>query len=554
MVAFTLGAWIPAAAQAQQQINQGQLKPQVIAPTGGIQTNTADILRTKEYAKVINNLQMLKRGVWTSRGIGWTKQRAGQFNSGAAFLEMAQHFTTSGTQRFVFQVGDKVYSYDLGTSTETQLASSLSTSAIPCMRSYSSTVFIYVNGDSEPRFWDGNPANTLATGGVFPVTVATVQYSKPTIVELFATRAVYAGFAAQPYTVLLSDAYGPNQFTASVPLSSADCGAFTLPAALGPIIGLRTLRLGNSTNDQILLIGCTRGIAFIGGTDATNFYQREITRSHGLLSNRAWVQVQNDLYYPATDGLRSLSNLNTAATLAPETVSHGINDLWNRINTTHKGKIFAVHHPSTQEVQLWLPIDAETTCKNVLVLNYNTQRNVDGTIAPIFSTKSGIEGSCGTDYNGTTYIGGVGSTVGYLQTHYSGDDYDGTYIAWIFMPALMETNAANPMQSSGSRRFVIITEGATQAFTAEAYVVNTLSTGASQWRQVFSQRLGATAATITDLGTWKSGTTTTYPHLIEFDPMGNARFWGIRLYAAQAGDHIDVVAISQTQAVGGTRQ
>lgn len=553
LISWTLAAWIPAAAQqaTQQTATGGQVKPNIVAPTSGLFTTTADILRSKEFAKVLNNVQMTKRGIWTSRGIGFTKQRNTTFNSGAEILEMQTHFTSDGTQRFVIQAGSKLYSYNFSNSTETEIGSGLSTTAVPCMRSFSPGVFIYVNGDSEPKNWDGVPANVVTAASGWPQTVATVSYSKPSLVEVFGTRAVYAGFPAQPYTVLISAANQANTFTISTPQVATDGGAFTLPSALGVITGLKTLRLGNSSNDQVLIVACRRGMAFIGGTDATNYYQRELTRTHGCLSNRSFVQVQNELYYCATDGIRTLSNLNTSATLSPETLTYGIQDLYNMINTSYINKIFAVHHPSTQEIQFWIPINNDTSPQNVIVANYNTQRNADGSLAPVFSTKSGVAGSSGFDYNGTMYIG---TTTGYLQTHYSGDDYDGTYIAWTIIPALIETNSNNPQQSSGSKRFLILTEGKSQAFRAEAWVVDTLTTQESQYVKVFDQRLSATSSSITNYGTWQSGTTTSYPHIIEFDPIGNGRYWGIRLYAEQASDHIDLVGINQLQTVGGNKQ
>lgn len=550
IISWVLACWIPAIAQ-QAASGPGQPKSNLLAPTEGLYTNTADLLRSKEYAKTLNNLQMTKRGIWTDRGTGFTRQRAGTFNSGTSFLEFATHFTSDGTQRFVFQVGGKVYSYDLGTSTETQITTGLSTTAVPCMRSYSAGVFIYVNGDAEPMNWDGVPANVMTSPGAWPPTVATVSYSKPKIVELFVTRAAYAGFPANPYTVLLSTASNANTFTISSPLTATDGGAFTVPSALGPIVGLKTLRLGNSSNDQILVIGCTRGMAFIGGSDATNFYMRELTRSHGLISNRAWLQLQNDLYYAGTDGIRTVSNLNTSATLAPDTLTYPLNDLYNRIVPSLTAKIFAVHHPSTQEVQFWLPIDSDTVPAHVLVMNYNTSKNTDGTIAPIWSTKDGISGTCGFDYNGRTFIG---TSSGYLNEFYTADDNNGTYIAWSFVPALIETNAQNPMQSSSSKRVLLLTEGPAQAFTVTAYGVNTSSSNETMWTELFQQAVTASTSSITDIGTWQSGTTTTYPHIIEFDPTGSARYWGLRLHAAQTGDHINLVGVMQLQTVGGLKQ
>lgn len=567
IIAFTLACWIPACAQAQMAVQQ-PIKPNVLTFSRGLQTNTADLLRTKDYAKILNNVQMTRRGVWTSRGIGWTPVdtiAVDGFSQPQSqdFIEIAQHFDANSVQTMFFQVGRKVYSYVVGTLTETYQGT-VGNYNVPCMRSYSPTVLVYVNGFDEPKAWDGNV--TFAALAGWPITVGAINYSKPSICELFVTRMVYAGFPAQPYTVVLSKAATHNTFTVAAPTVATDAGAFTLPSALGPIVGLKTLRLSNTTNDQILLVGCTRGMAFIGGTDATNFYSRELSRQHGLLSNRGWIQIQNDLWYPATDGIRSFSNLTSSATLVPDTLTFGINDLWGRVNTNYTRMIFAVHHPSTQEVWYWLPVDSDTFCQHVIILNYNTDKNIDGTTAPIFSTRDGLEGGCGTDYNGTMYIGGLfnastNTTTGKLLNFYSGDTNNGLDILWTIMPAFIESNSQNPLQSSQSKRILILTEGGAQSFRAEAYSVSTnANDSSSRWDLVHMQRLSSGTGGSSGAfyyATWNlTQLTATYtPHIIEFDPPGTARYWAIKLSSENPlHHHIDLVGIAQLQNVGGGRQ
>jgi hypothetical protein len=553
IISFVLSCWIPALAQANT-------KTSVMSPDRGVITNTADLLRPADAAKVINNLQMTKRGVWTSRGIGHDRiaLQDTAFNSGATILEMAIYDSVeSGTlTRFIIlQAGDDVFAYRPemaeGMGNPTTESTSHSSTAVPSMKQFSDGIFLWANGDAEPRYLAGPFGTNFAALSGWPVTVSGTQYSKPKYLETFATRAVYAGFPGKPFNVLFSKANAHNTFTVSTPTVATDAGAFEIPSELGPVTGLKTFRIGNDASDQVLVVGCERGVCFISGTDATDFSYKEITREHGVVSNRAWVQVQDELFYPATDGIRSLSPaaLDNGATLTQNTPSTVVQDLYAQVDEDLEDKIFAVHHPSTQEVQFWLPIEGDTVPSHVLVMNYANSQ--PGQVNPIWSTKDGISGTSGINFGGRFLIG---TPTGWLHEYYIADDNDGSYIQWSFVPALIESDNSNPGRSSSSRRFYILTEGPAQSFTATAYGVDTSSTNTTRWTQLFQQSLSASAETVTDTSTWASGNTTTTPHIIEFDPTGSARYWGLRLHAAQSGDHINLIGVIQLQSVGGMKQ
>ncbi len=62
----------PPPASMTELSQQGRsLKTDIIAPDKGLATSVSDLLRSSQYARVLNNLQMLKRGVWSSRGTGF---------------------------------------------------------------------------------------------------------------------------------------------------------------------------------------------------------------------------------------------------------------------------------------------------------------------------------------------------------------------------------------------------------------------------------------------------------------------------------------------------
>lgn len=559
---------LPGFAQAQapsaQATGQTELAAKAVSlklvpnnPTKGVVTNISDLLREENAAKVINNLQMLRQGVWTNNGIGWSKQRASVFNSGASFLDFAIQQTSAGAEQMLFQVGGKVYAYDTGTNTETELATGLSTTALPCIRSYTPTTTYYCNGDIEPMKWDGDLSHTFSTVVAWPPTVGTRSYSKPKYQELFANRVVYAGFTAYPNTVLFSNYANGETFTTTTPQLATDAGAIEVPSFLGPIKGMRALKLDNTTNDSILLVGCARGFAIITGTSALNFAGVELTREFGLLSNRSWIQLNNDLYFLGSDGIRRFSSLSTGSILSNSSVSFPVSNLMRRINLAQAEGAFAVHHPSTQEVQFWFPIDSGTQNDHAVIMNYNTE-SIQGTsqtssnskeIDPIFSSKDGTEVSCGIEFNRTMYGGGY---TGYLQQHYSGNTYDSGAISWSYVGSMAGAN--NPAQSCSCKQFTIILDGGDQKFTAEAYTLSQYTDGSTRWTLTDTRNYDLPATAVNTIESWQTGTTGTYPKFVNFYPRGDGRFWTLKLKGASTTDKVDFVGSMAFLTVGGLRQ
>jgi hypothetical protein len=575
MVRFTallLSLWLllmglPVFAQAQQAANnagQTELALRSVSlklvpnnPTRGAVSNISDLLREENAAKVINNLQMFRQGVWTNTGIGFAKQRAGVFNSGAQFLDFAVQLTSTGTERLLFQCGNKVYSYDTDTDTETEIGTGYSTTALPCIRSYTPTAIYLCNGDVEPRKWDGNLVNDFTVVAGWPFTVGGRSYSKPKYQELFAGRVVYSGFTAYPNTVLFSNYGNGDTFTVNSPQLATDAGAIEVPSVLGPIKGMRVLKLDNTTNDSILLVGCARGFAIITGTSALDFAGVELTREFGLLTNRSWVQLNNDLYFIGSDGIRRFSSLSTGSILSNSSVSFPVSNLVARINLSKAENAFAVHHPSTQEVQFWFPIDSGTQNDHAVIMNYNTNTiqgtgqaaNSNGVLDPIFSTKDGAALACGIEFNRVMYGGGY---TGYLQEHYTGNTYDGTAIEWAYVGAMAGGN--NPSQNVSCKKYTIITDGGDQKFTAEAYVLVQQLDGSTAWKLADTKAINYTSPSVTAVEAWTTGSTTTYPKFLDFNPRGSGRYWTLKLKGSTASEQISFVGSMAFLTVGGLKQ
>lgn len=546
-------AYQPPATMSELSQKGVSLKVDVLTPTRGLASSVADMLRDGQYAKVLNNLQMLKRGVWSTRGTGWSKHVNTQHNSGGNITEIHPYVDSSGTKKILFRCGGKYYDYNIGTTTATEIGTGFGSTDIPCIRVYGRPTYagpinaFFADGVHELKKWTGS--GSMATSAWWPQTVAGRTFTKPKFLEEFQGRGVQAGFADYQNAVLISDATYYDYSTVSSPQVDTDGGWLDVPSVLGPITGLRTLRL--NTNDTVLIVGCENGVAMVTGTGALTFAVKEITREFGVVSNRTWVQAQNDLYFLATDGVRSFSTSSIAGLLNLRKTAL-VQDLVNRINKTYAYKAHAFFYPSTLEAQFWYPIDSDTTPQNAIVLNFNTANpnaSEDFGTSPIFSTKNGISPTCTGVLAGVAY---AGTSNGYLMQMYSGDTYDGTAISWQYVSPL--TGAASPAQAASNRKFIIMTEGAAQQFTAQAYTLTTMSGGDTKWIPQDSKSCTAAATSVTDISTWASGTTTSYPKLIDFESKGSGRFWALKLSGSTSSDHIDLVGIQSILTVGGWRQ
>lgn len=531
------------------------LKMQMLGPQRGLLTNKADVLRQGEYAAVLDNLHMLKDGVWSSRGTGWTKKRASVFNSGAQFYGFGLHTDSSNADHFVFDVGSKLYDYNLSTDTETAIFTNGGAIQDVCITSYDQTHMYYANGIETPQYWSGSGSTASVTA--FPATVGSFTWNKPLYCERFLDRICFARFAQQSagtpiiaYQMVLFSTSGggatsPFGFGTSSPAAATDGGYISFASRYGFVSGMRRYRLRDSSNTEVLLVGMDRALCCVTGTNALSFTGSVISDEFGVLSNHTWVQVGDDLYFLATDGIRRLRSVSgDGGAPVPELVTTGIQDVMNRINSSVAYKSWAMYNPKTQEIVFWVPIDSDTTPQNAIVLNLQQDRS-----APVFSTLSQQKLTAGIYYNGVAY---GGTSDGYLEKLWTGDDFDGTVIAWEYLSAI--SGASSPAQNASNRKFQIITDGSNQQFTAQAYTLTQRGDGVTQLKLQASKSIAVTKPSITKLGTWASGTTTSYTQFTDFASPGSGRYWLCRLTGSASGDHIDLVGVLDVLQVGGLKQ
>lgn len=582
------GAAQPAPAERTELSEMGRsLKTVMFSPTRGLQTNITDLGRSEQNAAVLNNLQQIKKGVWTSRGIGTRHLTNATTIVGAtveaySFIGRKWNGTAVVSNQLVlwqvpggvvvstFIPGGNAFGAGAGAILN---ATSLNIDIAGSFCAFSDTQVVFTHPDTEPRIWDPTdttpPSPALALSGSWPVTILGVQYSKPNFCENFASRVCFAGFADRPTTVVLSEYEDADSFTVSGTPLATDGGAITFPTSLGKITGLKRMRLDNTSNtSNVLLVGFDHGFGMITGTDAIDFTSVPLTEEFGLLSNRTWAQLGSEMFFLASDGIRKFSTGLGLTTLSNTTVSFPIKDLMLRINRTKAPLAFVVPHSTTQELMFWVPIDTETTNGHCIVMNYNTSDAAGGAniSSPIWSTRDGAAYSCGTtiqqtfadltDSNEHTLLGRY--DLDNIYRAYSGDKWNtltngtgGTNYDWTYVSPLI--GASTPAQNCSMRRLDILTDGPDQTFTVEAYALSQRADSNTGWYLQDTRSYSVTASSITNLQTWTTGTTTSYPKFIEFQPKGSGRYWAIRVKGT-GGQHISLAGFMAALTLGGWKQ
>lgn len=535
------------------------LQPGMMNAARGQRSYKSTLERGPSEAALLINLQQLIPGIWTSRGIGWTKERTNAFNLGADFLEFSFFLTNTGVKTPIFQVGDKLLSYDLATQTETNVLTGLSTSAYPTMRrSFSmvtgKSILIYCNGDIEPRkLTDAVTASALQFNGAgWPGAFNGKTYSKPKFCEPFGPAMVFTGFngLTTAFDLIISDRTDPEVFATSTPVAETDAVAFTYPPELGQITSVRSHRLSNQTTDEVLICGCTDGIFAITGNSASTYSLKILTREIGILSNRCFAQIGDDLLFLSTSGVRSYSSLVANAVLVVDTLSFDIQDYVNMIDKDNAYKAHVFHNLDTQELQFWVPFAEDIAATgqpgHAFILNYSNKINK-------WSIKQGTNVSCSMVFNKVVYGGGVG---GFLQIHYSGDTYNGAAIQFFMRLSLM--SLGNPSQKCSIRNIDTVTEGGKQKYSITVYRMTKQADGSFKRTPALPGREILTSLNNvgTALGAWPLGSgafPSDHLKVQSFQPRGQATFWEVEYGSGASDDALDYCATNYTLS-GGSMQ
>ncbi len=436
------------------------------------------------------------------------------------------------------------------------------------------SIWFTMNGTSEiGNFLYGGSGNWP---GVFQLTKKT--YSMPLFCAEFNQRMAYFGFAPgsnAAYDVLISNQGSPSRFVTSVPIQATDAVTFTIPG-LGLPTGLTSFRLTNTNNQEVLVLGFQRGIAVVMGngvtSDATTYQATILTKDYGLMSNRAFNQVQNDLYYMSTNGIRTFSNLTVNANLLNAALTFNMQDVIQSIvtlpitgsNLLYNCQAFSVHHRNTLEMQFWFPTitDAVSSTyenQHAIIMNYNVPTPTPQAITPVFSTKSNTAVACGIEFQGVMYGGGYD---GILQQHYTGNTYNGVPIPGTIDLALV--SGPNIQGNIELRQGEVITEGQNQLFNVTSFFYTKMQDG-TMVRTMSPegvQTIGSPAQGLTILGgstqflDWTLGYSA-FPsdHIrhVYFEATGEGPYCEFLLTTNGLGQSLDFAALAYVTTMGGLR-
>lgn len=542
--------------------NQGfGMLPGTTSPDVGLVLRSSLLAQPKNSARILKNLRW-SGTAWTTEQTGYTHVRAGSFNSGAAFKGFGIHNLADGTSKLVMQVGARVYEYDPTVTplpTESLLFTAVSES-IPCMRSYSPSFFLYTNGVDNPQKWNGT---TWSAVPGFPVTISGTVYQKPRLVETYLNRAVYARFNGQPFALLISEFGDPEGFTTGP--AAADAALFNVPSRYGEITSVRSFRITQTSNEEVLLIGTTKGLLLLSGTGADNFQLVPITSRFGIVSNNVWLQIDDSIFVLGTDGIRQLNANTTFTTLISAAITYPIQPLLLRINSGAMQSAFVIDNPDLLECYWYFSVGSDSRNRRCIYMNYGDMLQGLMRLAQReFPSESDdplswLSPACGVTFGGNFY---TGSSSGYLREEWSGNKWNLAGIDWSYGSPLFDP--PTPSQESSARGFWILCEGGSQSFTANAYAWPATA-GGTNADNVSRVLVGTTTFTsdmsgTTILGSWRLGITGYSEfgreqwQLFPFYPPGAGHGFEVELSGNTGNGDFSFLGIFSTLIAGGTRQ
>jgi hypothetical protein len=558
----------PPVSQSPLYKNGRSLLPGLVNAREGLASAVADIERRASQAKILHNLQQCrKRAIWTSHDIGFVLHNENEINSGARILDFGIYYDDAGSLNILLQADDEVYPYDL-TLHDVGAAitglTGLDPDFLPCIRPYAPSsataqpIAIYCNGDIEPRkitdigtsaalgFTNSGGATSWGAAANFN----SKTYSKPKFCEPFGDRMAYAGFSDPDtiFDVLISKQGNAESFIQSAPILATDAVAFTMPAVLGPITGVKSFRPSNTDIGQVFLVGQRDGVSMITGTNSTNYRVDILTNMYGIVNNRCFAQVLDDLVFLTSKGVFTFSSLIQNLTRSQDALSNPIGDQIRMIDFDNADAAFAVHHAITQELQFWVPFANDSgTNRRGLILCYNTDGGLQN---PVWSTKDGFDISAGIDVRNVFY---GGSYDGFVQQHYNGDTYDGEPILFRYVSSYI--TVGNVMQAGRIKQLTIATDGGAQKFSINVYAYVRYMDGST--RKIL---LEPSNYVLRD--NVPGGTTLPFPlpsafpsdHVKTFNysPIGRGVAFEVELSNTQTpADGLDYSAINFTMSIGG---
>ena len=405
-------------------------------------------------------------------------------------------------------------------------------------------------------------------------------YSRPEFCEPFLDRMIFASFQDPKYPEVYQDILITNEGYFSkcaqtgAGLLSTDGVVLQVPPICGKITAIKVVNTSTQANSQVVIVGCEKGVCLIQGADATNFGLVVVTTNFGVPSNRAIIQLQADVLFVASDGIRAMSSLVVNANLLPSAISYPLQDIVNNWDQKNLKYAHVVHSSRTRDVQFWIPTltsagaTSSGACYLGMVFNYgSSQPNVSSLPSMAFSCSLRNQGTfpdvpCSIefqDYNkNNQWTVLAGSAVdGHIYKHYSGNTANGTPIPFIVTFPLIGTGTASV--SNSFELIDVVCEGGPQQFVASMEYIEMLGNGTTRRTSAqncnFQLSSSGTSAFILSkaklgISALGSGYTTQF---LRYNPIGGGRFGELTLSGNSADNTIDLLGANYIMSVGGTR-
>jgi len=562
----------------------------------GMISYQSDYFRTDQTAKLlVNVLQSRRQNIWTNRDCGMVRRNSSALDASDNIVELGSYVDSSGVFHMLAQTNTGVYNFNTSTNTGTALTG-VSASTVPfCIRQFQPSlagvtpVCVLTSPQTQPQallspytalaFSGLNGNSTTTEWGATASPLAAKTYSNPALCCPFLNRMVYAGFttvtgnasqAANQFDIVISNAGLYNTCTQNSTVLDTDGAIFQVPAICGTPTALFAAQLNNQNNTQALIIGCTNGVCVITGTGTLEFGLFIQTLEFGIPSNRAIIQVLNDVIFLANDGIRTFASLALNSNLIPSALSYGIQDNVQTWDQAYLQNAFVVRNRNTRDIQFWVPVTSSSgassggVCSLGIVFNYGSSvsgATIDTQLTFQISYRQGISIPCGLEFrdanNNNQFTMFSGGYNGIVYQHYQGnlsDSVNGTPLPVNITFALLDTST--PQTRASMQKIFILCEGAQQNFFAGISAIERMNDGTFR-KQQMQQTLtnivsGGSQETI--LSQWVlslSAFPGTYVQPCEFIPTIEGHAFELQLTTNASNNYIDCIGAHYLMKVGG---
>lgn len=399
----------------------------------GVDQYSGVMLIDPTSADKLENMHSSSIGQWSSYNQGFSHLTT-QLESGATVDSMGWFTTDSGVDHTLAVVNGKVYPFDPATGA---LSATISSSFVAGERvdfeTFKGTVYACSKSLTTQK-WSGS--GSMAGTSLFPLTVGSNVFDKPTIVEKFNNRLCYANFNGTtvfPSHIAVTDDTTSEGMTLTGTNDANGLVAQVAPGDGQSITAIKSLLLPIS-NTTILVIFKDRSIYALGGNTFNTFQVYTLNNNYGCLNNRCVVQVGQNLMFMDLNNIYNLTTLEQNGTVQPKVIgSIQVQNTLATLNLSAKDAAWVQHFPQRREVWFAIPTGSNTVADTIIVYHYD--QNSEGDIQNTWSTKTigfgtgESYGACPLLYK-TTFL--TGDTAGFINTWFNTSTYNGVSVNWTY--------------------------------------------------------------------------------------------------------------------------